>query len=370
MSGFPCIGNTLSRILKTERITNKGFIVVKSQEDQPGIAVIGCGGWGKNLVRNFFELGALVAVSDINERTAQQFADEFRADFLSEEEILADNRIDAIVIANPAEHHVTLAMKAIDAGKHIYVEKPLALSVAEAQQVNIAAKRKGQIVMVGHILQYHSAFTKLKEVVAAGDLGTIHHIYTHRLGLGRIRRHENVLWDLAPHDISMILSLTGELPLKVTASGHTHLHNDIAATSLATLTFANGISAHMHTSWMSPFKEQKLVVVGDKGAIVFDDRKPWGEKLSLHRDCVVWEDGVPFENLNVQAEYIKVEESEPLKNECRHFLDSINYNKSPLTDGDEAVRVTRVLQASEQAMNSGQVVHLPVPGLEKVALSA
>lgn len=344
--------------------------MVKSPEDQPGIAVIGCGGWGKNLVRNFFELGALVAVCDINDETAEAFANEFRAEAMTEEEILADDRIDALVIANPAEHHVTLGMKALEAGKHIYVEKPLALSVAEAQQVNIFAKQKGKIVMVGHILQYHSAFTKLKEVIADGELGNIHHIYTHRLGLGRLRRHENVLWDLAPHDISMILSLTGELPVRVTASGHTHLHNDIATTSLATLTFANGISAHMHTSWMSPFKEQKLVVVGDKAVLVFDDRKPWGEKLAIYRDCVVWEDGMPFENPHVHTEYVKVEESEPLKNECRHFLDSINYNKSPITDGDEAVQVTRVLQASEQAMNTGQAVHLPIPPLEEIARSA
>jgi UDP-2-acetamido-3-amino-2,3-dideoxy-glucuronate N-acetyltransferase len=344
--------------------------VVKSPEDQPGIAVIGCGGWGKNLVRNFFELGALVAVCDTDSEVANSFAKEFRAEAMSEDEIMADSRIDALVIANPAEHHVTLAMKAIEAGKHIYVEKPLALNVAQAQQISIYGKQMGKIVMVGHILQYHSAFIKLKEVVASGELGNLHHIYTHRLGLGRLRRHENVLWDLAPHDISMILALTGELPSKVTASGHTHLHDEIATTSLATLSFSNGLSAHMHTSWMSPFKEQKLVVVGDKGVLVFDDRKPWGEKLAIYRDCVIWEQGLPIENSHVHTEYIKVEESEPLKNECRHFLDSINYNKTPITDGDEGVQVTRVLEAAEKAMKSGQVIHLPIPKIEEVALSA
>lgn len=340
--------------------------MVRSPEDQPGIAVIGCGGWGKNLVRNFFELGALVAVSDVNKDTAKAFAKEFRCDNFSVDQILADPRIDAVVIASPAEHHVELGIKALKAGKHIYVEKPLALNVAEAQHLNIVARKCGRIIMVGHILHYHTAFAKLREMVSEGELGNLQHIYSHRLGLGRLRRHENVLWDLAPHDISMILALTGTLPESVTASGHSYLQDNIAATCLATLNFENGVSAHLHSSWMSPFKEQKLVVVGDKAVAVFDDRKPWGEKLAIYRDCVLWNEGVPFENTNVHAEYVKVEASEPLKNECRHFLDSINYDRTPLSDGDEGVRVTRVLEAADKAMITGQVVTLPEPKLRKV----
>jgi len=316
------------------------------------IAVIGCGHWGKNLVRNFHGLGALAALYDPDAATAEKYAAEYGVPAKSYDDILADKGVDGVVIAAPAELHVDLALKAIAAGKHIYVEKPLALAVPEAEKVVEAADAAGRIVMVGHLLQYHPAFLTLKEMVHGGKLGRLQYVYSNRLNLGKVRREENALWSFAPHDISMILSLVGDEPDKISAVGATYLHKVIADVTTTHLAFPGGEKAHVFVSWLHPFKEQKLVVVGDEGMAVFNDGEPWDRKILLYPHKIEWVDGKP-NPAKANAVSVPVEEDEPLKLECAHFLECIAEGKTPRTDGREGIRVLRVLETAQKSMDGG-----------------
>ena len=280
--------------------------------DKIKLATVGCGYWGKNLVRNFAELGALGAVADSNAALAQTFADMYGVPALSWSEILADQSIDAVAIATPAVQHSEMAAAALDAGKHVFVEKPLALDASEAEILCGKADAAGRTLMVGHLLQYHPAFEKLKEIVKGGGLGRLQYIYSNRLNLGKIRREENILWSFAPHDISMILTLCEEQPDFVTAHGAYHLHEKIADVTTTHLSFPSGVRAHVFVSWLHPFKEQKLVVVGDRGMAVFDDGEPWARKLLTYRHEIEWRDGVPTANA-ADAEPVPLTEAEPLR---------------------------------------------------------
>lgn len=320
--------------------------------EQPRIGVIGCGHWGQNLVRVFHELGALRAISDADPARLLKLASTYGVDGLSTDEIVGSEDIAAVVIAAPAALHASLALRAIAAGKHVFVEKPLALDLGEAEEVRRAAERTGRIVMVGHLLQYHPAFIRLKELVAKGELGRLQYIYSNRLNLGKIRREENVFWSFAPHDISMILSLAGGVPERVHAIGHCYLHSRIADVTTTHLSFANGINAHIHVSWLHPFKEQKLVAVGDGGMAVFDDGQPWERKLLLYPHKVAWRDGMPEPN-RADARPMAVEPAEPLKVECQHFLDCVREKRRPRTDAAEGLAVLSVLAAAERTMMSG-----------------
>ena len=330
---------------------------MESLESLPGVAVAGCGHWGKNLVRNFHELNALAAVVDSEPAAAENFARRYDVRALTWEEMLRDRRILGVVVAAPAAAHAELSQQALAAGKHVFVEKPLALKVAEGQELAAKAKETGRIFMVGHLLRYHPAFLKLQDLVAEGRLGRIQYIYSNRLNLGKIRREENVFWSFAPHDISMILALAGEMPERVMATGACYLHKSIADTTTTHLAFPNGVSAHVHVSWLHPFKEQKLVVVGDKGMATFDDGEPWAGKLLFYPHIIHWRQGKP-EPENADAEAIAVEEAEPLRLECQHFLDCIAGRLTPRTDAEEGLRVLQVLAASEQSMSSGHAVNL------------
>lgn len=314
------------------------------------VAVIGCGHWGKNLVRNFAELGALAAVVDAHREVAEAAAARHGIAASSLETVLRDDSITGIVIAAPAEQHAELAGRALAAGKHVFVEKPLALKAADAAPLIEQAEARGRVLMVGHLLQYHPAFRRLLRAMRDGDLGRIQYIYSNRLNLGKIRREENVFWSFAPHDISMILALADELPTKVFTKGSYFLHEHIADVTSTTLSFSNGINAHIFVSWLHPFKEQKLVVVGDKAMAVFDDCLPWAEKLSLYPHRMEWREGAPMPN---RAERISVPltEEEPLREECRHFLEAIEAKAKPRTDGAEGLRVLRVLEAAQHSMN-------------------
>lgn len=313
----------------------------------PRVAVMGCGAWGKNLIRNFAELGALAAVCDVESFKANALASEYGVKALSEESIFTDPTLDAVVIASLAPLHAQQAEKALKAGKHVYIEKPMALSVEDAKNLCSLAKTKNRILMVGHVLNYHPAFTTLKDKLS--ELGPLQHIYANRLNLGRVRRKENVLWDLACHDISLILSLAQESPESVTATGQAFLATK-PMSALLSLTFPSGLTAHVHTSWLSPFKEQKLVVMGENAIAVFDDRKPWSEKLQISKDCFTWEEGHPHANEHFETQNIPIPESEPLKNECFHFLTCIQSGEEPLTSGLEGLRVTEVLEKAEQSL--------------------
>ncbi|HAD88097.1 MAG TPA: oxidoreductase, partial [Rhodospirillaceae bacterium] len=220
----------------------------------PAVAVIGCGHWGKNHVRNFHALGALAAVSDANPDLAATMAETYEVPAKAVADILADGDIKGVVIAAPAEAHADLAIAALEAGKHVFVEKPLALTLTEAEGVLAAAEAAGRTLMVGHLLQYHPAFLKLVEMVRAGELGKLQYLYSNRLNLGKIRREENALWSFAPHDISMILALVGDEPVTVRAEGGSYLHDVIADVTTTHLTFPGGEQAHVFVSWLHPFK--------------------------------------------------------------------------------------------------------------------
>jgi UDP-2-acetamido-3-amino-2,3-dideoxy-glucuronate N-acetyltransferase len=323
------------------------------EAQHPRVAVIGCGYWGRNLVRNMAALGALGAVYDVDAAVAGRMAADYRVPMRSWRDILADQTLPGVAIAAPAAQHFALAREALGAGKDVFVEKPLSLRAPDAEELCRIAAKDGRILMVGHVLHYHPAFLKLKELVDAGALGRLQYIYSNRLNLGKIRREEDILWSFAPHDISMILSLVGREPESVTAIGANYLHEQIADVTTTHIGFADGTRAHIFVSWLHPYKEQKLVLVGDAGMAVFDDGQAWPRKLSLYRHRIEWRGGVP-EPTKAEGEGIALEEAEPLRAECAHFLDCIARRVQPRTDGQEGLRVLRVLERARDALAQGQ----------------
>ena len=321
------------------------------------IAVIGCGHWGKNLVRNFAELGALAAVCDPNEKLAQSFAEQYSVGNLSFDVILANTAIEGVVLAVPAPLHASMAKETMDAGKHVYVEKPLAMNRIEAETMIASAKKNGVQLMVGHLLQYHPIFMAVRELVESGELGALSYLYSNRLSFGKVRSEEDVIWSFAPHDISMILSLVGQEPAVVGTESSCILQPHIADTATLHMEFKSDLKAHVLVSWLHPFKEQKLVVVGQDGMAVFDDTKPWDEKLALYHHVVQTTGDLPSLE-KAEVEYMEVSQSEPLKNECLHFINVVNENVAPLTDGDEGLCVLKVLSAASLSERKNDVVRL------------
>ncbi len=326
----------------------------------PRVAVVGCGRWGRNLVRNFAHLGALTAVVDIEPGTAKAMSDAYDVPAVDLDRVLDDGAIDGVVVAVPAVDHASIARAALRAGKHVLVEKPLALHVHEAAELCTTAARLGRLLMVGHVLQYHPAFVALERLVRNEELGAIEYAYSTRLNLGRIRREEDILWSFAPHDISMLLALIGADPVSVWAVGGNYLDRRIADVTTTHMSFPGGERAHVFVSWLHPYKEQRLVVVGEKAMAVFDDGLPWSHKLRLYRHAIRWRAGSP-EAVPAEAEPVTVEPREPLDVECRHLLDCMATGKRPRTDGWEGLRVLRVLDAAAQSMSSGGALP-PVTG--------
>ena len=325
------------------------------------IAVLGSGYWGKNLVRNFHELGVLGMVCDPAEagRAAAQRAAPGVLVAETYEPALAQREITAVAIAAPAVSHYALAKAALEAGKDVYVEKPLCLEASEADELVRLADKLGRVLMVGHLLQYHACVEALHSLLAKGELGKLHYIISNRLNLGKIRREENALWSFAPHDISVILSLAnGQMPDRVRCSGGDYLNHGVADTTLTAMRFATGIRAHVFVSWLNPFKEQKLTVVGSSGIAVFDDTKPWTEKLVVYRQYLTWTNGqVPTAN-KTEGEPVIVPESEPLRNECQHFIECCAHRLPPRTDGAEGLRVLAVLEAAQRSLEAdGEAVN-------------
>lgn len=316
------------------------------------IAVVGSGYWGKNHVRNFSELGVLSHVCDTSMQTLEEIRSKFPSPTYTDsyEEILANPDIRGVVIASPAVTHYQLARMAIESGKDVLVEKPLALDVSEAQEMVTLAQQNGRILMVGHILLYHPAVLKLKQLIDEGVLGKILYIQSNRLGTGKIRNEENILWSFAPHDISIILFLLDEFPSIVTATGHCHLQTGIEDVTVSSLQFPSSTAAHIYVSWMNPFKEQKLTVIGDKNMAVFDDTHPI-DKLALYNTNFEWINRIP-RPVKGQKELIAVEKDEPLRMECLHFLDCVRTRSKPRSDGDEGLRTLRVLKACYDSMKS------------------
>ncbi|MCP4397489.1 MAG: Gfo/Idh/MocA family oxidoreductase [bacterium] len=317
------------------------------------IAVIGSGYWGKNLIRNYHRLGALKLICDKSETVLENFQRQYPdvEGCMALTEVLARDDIQGVVIATPAETHFVLARESLLADKHVYVEKPLVLQEAEAEALIALAKERSRVLMVGHLLQYHPVFVHLKELVQEGELGRIDYIYSHRLNLGKIRREENILWSFAPHDISMILELAGEKPEAVVATGGNYLHKQIADVTTTHLEFPSGLKAHIFVSWLHPFKEQKLVVVGERKMAVFDDTLPWQDKLLLYPHEINWQNNMPLPT-KAEAERPEIRQDEPLKLECRHFLDCMSKDTQLITDGEEGLRVLKVLKASQHSLDN------------------
>jgi len=315
------------------------------------IALIGAGYWGKNHLENLHQLKVLLTVLDNDKQIIKKQKNSYPdVRFVTEEKyILNDPLIEAVVIAAPAVLHYEIAKKYLLHGKDVLVEKPLALDVNKGKELIEIAKRKNRILMVGHILQYHPAIIKLKKLIDKGEIGAIRYIYSNRLNIGKLRIEENVLWSFAPHDISIILMLmNNQKPVKVNAFGGAYINNGVYDTTLTTLEFKDNVKSHIFVSWLHPFKEQKLVVVGSEKMAVFDDLNK--EKFVMYPHKINFENGkIPIAQ---KAEYypIKIDEKEPLKEELLHFISCIQNRTVPITDGEEGLRVLEVLERAEKTL--------------------
>lgn len=319
------------------------------------VAVIGCGQWGRNLVRNLAELEALVAVCDEAPAALEWVQKRYPNIRLIPcvEEVFADPEVHAVVIATPSGTHASLARRALEAGKDVFVEKPLALTTDEGKVLVDLARRYGRILMVGHISEYHPAATRLREFVAQGELGKIQYVYSNRLNLGRIRTEESALWSFAPHDVHLILRILGEEPVEIACHGGSYLQYRLADVTTTMLLFASGVRGHIFVSWLHPFKEQRFVVVGDRQMAVFDDTNPWPEKLVLYPHRVDWIGAQGPVAHKAEAVPVLLEEVEPLRAECEHFLHCVITREQPLTDGESGLRVLRILEAAQWSLEQG-----------------
>jgi UDP-2-acetamido-3-amino-2,3-dideoxy-glucuronate N-acetyltransferase len=318
------------------------------------VGLIGLGHWGKNLLRNLYELGVLHTACDTDADIVAQRQNQFPQVHYTQSflEILQHPEIRAVAISAPAIKHFEFARLAIEAGKDVFVEKPLALTARDGEELTHLAEKHQKILMVGHILQYHPAVNRLKQLISEGRLGKIQYIYSNRLSIGKLRTEENILWSFAPHDISVILMLLEEEPIRVTAFGGYYLNQGIYDTTMTTMEFNNGVKGHIFVNWLHPFKEQKLVVVGSKAMAVFDDLSE--DKLCLYPHRIEWKEGkIPVAE-KAEREVIPVEKAEPLKSEMQHFIDCVLARKRPKTDGMEGVRVLKILEAAERELTRVQ----------------
>jgi UDP-2-acetamido-3-amino-2,3-dideoxy-glucuronate N-acetyltransferase len=330
-----------------------------SSGGRSNVCVVGCGYWGKNLVRSFAKLDSLYGICEVNPALAQTVSGQYPKARLYGDfpQALEDPDIDAIVLATPAERHHQMCLRAIEAGKDVFVEKPLTLDWRDGVEMVSAARRNGRLLMVGHLLHYHPAVVRMKELLASGELGRVEYIYSNRLSMGKIRREENALWSFAPHDISVILALIGQMPFQVTATGGAYLQPNIADVTVSHLLFDHGTRAHIFVSWLHPYKEQRLVVIGSKQMLVFEDSRP-DNKLMLFNKQFELKDGA-LEALKPQGAPVPFDSKEPLLAECEHFLDCVRHRRTPRTPGEEGVQVLQVLQACQRSLQmNGEPVQL------------
>jgi predicted dehydrogenase len=320
------------------------------------IGVVGLGYWGPNLARNFDRLpGAeLRWICDQSQEARERYAAAFPDSRASGdlEDLLADDELDAVVIATHVPSHAALAVRVLGAGKHCFVEKPLAYSVAEAEQVVAAARQAGRVLMVGHLLEYHPGVQKLKELAGSGELGDIHYLYSNRLNLGKLRPDENALWSLGAHDVSVLLHLAGgEEPSECEARGESYMQPGIEDVVFCYLRFPSGLAAHLHLSWLDPHKERRFTVVGSKKMATFDD-------MEIERKVTVYDKGFD-QKYESYGEYVTrsgdiwsphISNEEPLRIECRHFIERIADGGEPRSGGDSGLRVVRVLEALQRSL--------------------
>ncbi|RVB78286.1 MULTISPECIES: Gfo/Idh/MocA family oxidoreductase [unclassified Mesorhizobium] len=325
---------------------------------KPRIAVLGCGYWGSNHIRTLKALGALHAVSDVNPARAEGFASEQDCLAIEPEALFARKDIDAIVMALPPQFHADMAVRTVQGGKDVLVEKPIALTVTDAERSVKAAADNGRVFMVGHVLRFHPAFETLKALIDNGELGEVRYIHSHRLGLGKFHTENDALWDLAPHDLSMILAITGTEPIEVRGEGAALLDN-LSDFAHLHMRFPNGLRSHLFASRLNPYRERRLTVVGTKAMAVFDDVEPWERKLAVYRHAV-WQDSGQWAFTTNEPSYVAVGEGMPLTRELEHFIQCIETRAEPRTGGEEAIRVLRILTA-------GTITHTGSSSREKSA---
>jgi predicted dehydrogenase len=329
--------------------------------DPIGIAVVGTGDWGANLVRNFGALpGArLAALCDSDAKrlsaTAAKYP-EARA-CADVDEVALSGEVQAVVVSASAVSHYPLARRLLEAGKDVFVEKPITLEVGHAEELVRLAKKHGRILMVGHLLLYHPAVRYLKGMVERGELGDLYYVYSQRVNLGKVRRDENALWSFAPHDLSVVLHLLGAEPIDVVARGSAFLQPTVEDVVFVDLRFPDGKVAHVHVSWLDPHKLRKFTVVGSRKMVVFDDMEA-SEKVRIYDkgvdragEVVSYGDALTVRSGDILIPKISLQE--PLKLECQHFVDCVRDRKTPLTDGEDGLRVVRVLQAAQRSLQAG-----------------
>lgn len=318
------------------------------------VGIAGCGYWGKNLLRNFYELGVLDMACDIDFKRLNTLKKRFPDITMTNDfdEMLRLPHIRAVAIATPAITHYELVKRAVLSNKDVFVEKPLAINTKDANRLLALAKEKNKIIMVGHILQYHPAIIKLKELISKGMLGRIQYIYSNRLNLGKLRTEENILWSFAPHDISAILMLLEQEPVRVSAFGESYLNEEVYDTTLTMLEFKNRVKCHIFVSWLHPYKEQRLIIVGSKAMAVFDDLTK--EKLFIYPHRIEYAGGkIPVAQKSAYYT-VEVEKSEPLKEELKHFVDCVVHRKKPKTDVFESLRVLKILESAEKYLKDNR----------------
>jgi predicted dehydrogenase len=319
------------------------------------VGVVGLGYWGPNLARNFDRLpdAELTWLCDASAEALERWGAGFPSarTTMELEDLLADDALDAIVVATPVPSHAELATRVLAAGKHCFVEKPLARSEQEAEGVIEAARESGRVLMVGHLLEYHPGVERLAGLVESGELGDLHYIYSNRLNLGKHRQDENALWSLGAHDVSVILRLAGEEPFECSAVGASYVKEGVEDVVFAFMRFESGLTAHMHLSWLDPHKERRFTVVGSKRMATFDD-------MELERKLTVYDKGFD-ESYSSYGEYIarsgdvfspRVPNEEPLRVECRHFLDRVQDGAEPRSGAESALRVVRVLERLQRSL--------------------
>lgn len=330
-------------------------------------AVAGCGYWGKNLVRNFAGLSDLRVCCDASQDILARIQKAHPAVEVTEnyDQVLARQDVDAVVLATPAPTHAELAIAALEKGKHVFVEKPLALSTADAEATVRAADAAGRILMVGHLLVYHPAVNYIKEMADSGELGEVYYLYSQRVNLGKVRSDENALWSLAPHDIAVALYLLDEEPEEVHATGQGFLQGGIEDVTFVTLRFGSGRVAHIHVSWLDPHKERRLTVVGSRRMVVFDDMEPQ-EKIRVY-DKGVEQAGTDRAHYETYAELLqlrqgdivipRIQAGEPLATECAEFLRAVETGIPPRSDGRDGLRVVKALEAAQDALARFRLVY-------------
>jgi len=341
------------------------------------LGVIGCGYWGPKLIRNFYELPDchLTQICDLDESKLQPLQKQYpQVRITTRYSDLFQSEIDAVVIATPVKTHYGLVKEALLHRKHVFVEKPMTASCQEASELISLAAAQKRILMVGHIYEYHPAVSFLKQLIQNGDLGEIYAIDAHRLNLGLFRPDVNVLWDLGPHDICIILSVMGKEPVSVSARGSGHLNPGLCDLAYLELNFSNGTSAHIHLSWLDPRKVRQITVIGSKKMAVYDDVAE-AEKIYLYdKGCAftpcngnstTWPPHYHYGDVTIPY----ISNTEPLRIECNHFLTSIRDRITPLTDGAAGLKVIRILEAANLSINNeGQRVNLLLEEIKKKAL--